>query len=268
MSDPRSCRLSLLGPLPDQSHCRANLLTGFPRHPDRRRSRRSLCWGMGIVLAAAAATLIADEPPRATRDGSTSAETDVQAEPWQSLFDGKSLAGWSITQFGGQGDVTVTDQQLVLGFGSSLTGITSTRTDLPHTNYEIRLEAKRQGGSDFFCGLTFPVGNSHCSLIVGGWGGALVGLSSLDGVDASENETQRSMVFRKQTWYGIRLRVTDRRIQVWIDDKRIIDQVIEGREISVRPEVELSRPLGICTWETQAALRNLAIRRFPASLAE
>ena len=174
---------------------------------------------------------------------------------WRPLFDGKTLDGWKISQFGGEGEVYVEDKQLMFDFGSSLTGVTY-KGKAPQSNYEIKLEAKRLDGTDFFCGLTFPVGQSHCSLIVGGWGGALVGLSSIDGFDASENDTTQSMSFKRGQWYRIKVRVEDQRIAVWIDDKQIIDQDIEGRQISIRPEVELSRPLGLCAWETRAAMRQ------------
>lgn len=60
---------------------------------------------------------------------------------------------------------------------------------MPVMNYELSLEAMRVDGSDFFCGLTFPVGSNFCSFIVGGWGGGVVGLSSLNSEDASQNET-------------------------------------------------------------------------------
>ena len=47
-----------------------------------------------------------------------------------------------------------------------MTGITYTNP-LPRTDYEVTLEAMRVEGSDFFCGLTFPVGSNSCSLVVG-----------------------------------------------------------------------------------------------------
>jgi hypothetical protein len=184
---------------------------------------------------------------------------DAKPADWQSLFDGKSTDGWKSTNFGGEGDVSVVDGSLVLDFGSSLTGITLTR-DFPKTDYEIRLEAKRVDGRDFFCGLTFPVGDSHCSFIVGGWGGAIVGLSSIDGKDASENETTKYMKFDNGRWYKFRVRVTPKQIQTWIDDQPIIDQNIEGRRITTRNEVNLSKPLGFSAWETKAALRNIEFR--------
>lgn len=184
------------------------------------------------------------------------------APAWQPLFDGKSLEGWRITDFGGQGEVHVEDGQLMLEFGSSLTGTTCTR-ELPKTNYEVRLEAMQVDGIDFFCGMTFPVGDSHCSFIVGGWAGAVVGLSNIDDRDASENETTRYMTFKNKVWYRVRVRVTPERIQAWIDDKKIVDQVITGRKISTRPEMDLSKPFGIAAWQTRAALKNIELRVLP-----
>lgn len=186
----------------------------------------------------------------------------VAAEPevksWRNLFDGKSLDRWEITNFGGQGTVEIEDGTLVLGFGSSLTGVTY-KGDVPTMDYELSLEAKRLDGVDFFCGLTFPVAKSHCSLIVGGWAGTVVGLSSIDGLDASQNETTRFMTFKDNQWYRIRVRVRPDRIQAWIDDKLVVDQDIQDRQVSTRVEVDLSKPLGIAAWDTRAAIRNVRV---------
>ena len=86
-------------------------------------------------------------------------------------------------------------------------------------------------------------------------------LSSIDGKDASENETTKYMNFKQGQWYRIRVRVEPKRIQCWIDDKRVVDQNIEGRRITTRNEVDLSQPLGIAAWETKSALRSIEIRR-------
>ena len=143
--------------------------------------------------------------------------------------------------------------------GVALTGITLDR-EFPTSNYEIRLRAKRVEGNDFFCGLTFPVGESHCSFILGGWGGSTVGLSSIDDKDASENETTQYMRFEKGQWYRIRVRVTEEKIQAWIDNDRVVDQDIRDRRISTRAEVELSKPLGVSAWETRSALQGIEYR--------
>ncbi len=176
------------------------------------------------------------------------------------LFDGRMLGRWRITDFLGGGDVYVVDGRIVLEKGDELTGITWDGPIVP-IDYEIRLQAMRVEGEDFFCGLTFPVKDDHCSLIVGGWRGKVVGLSNIDLMDAAENETTVLLDFETGRWYDIRLRVTSERIQAWIDDDRIVDVEITGRIIDVRYEVEACRPLGIATWQTTAALRNIIIRK-------
>ncbi len=191
------------------------------------------------------------------------AEPAVGAAPspaWTSLFDGQSLGAWKSVNFGGEGEVAVEDKRILFEFGDSLTGIVYTKA-FPKQDYELRLEAMRVDGIDFFCGLTFPVAESHCSLIVGGWAGAVVGLSSIDGRDASENETTQYRKFDEGKWYRIRVRVTADRIQCWIDDQQVIDQDIRGRRIGTRAEVNLSQPLGIAAWQTKAAIRGIEFRR-------
>jgi hypothetical protein len=179
-----------------------------------------------------------------------------------SLFNGKDLTGWAVSGFAAGGEVKVEDKQIIIGMGEMLTGVTLTNLALlPHGDYEVTLDAQRIDGGDFFCGLTFPVAKSSCSLIVGGWGGGLVGLSSIDGFDASENSTTKVMAFDKNHWYHIRLRVTEKNIQCWIDKEQIIDVDIEGKRISLRlGEIYRSEPFGIATYQTRAAIRNLAWR--------
>ena len=97
--------------------------------------------------------------------------------------------------------------------GRSMTGITCTRPNLPTTNYEFSYEAMRIDGRDFFAAATFPVGKSFITLVNGGWGGNVTGLSSLDGMDASENETTQSFRYQNKTWYHFRIRVTGKMIR-------------------------------------------------------
>lgn len=218
----------------------------------------SLCL-LGLIagIAAAQSSQPADDASQQPAAGPP--DKAGSPEKWRPLFDGKTLDGWKSTPFGGEGEVRVEDGQIILDFGLSLTGITYVK-ELPKDNYELRVEAKRVDGNDFFCGLTFPVRESHCSLIVGGWGGALVGLSSIDGFDASENQTQKIMAFERDRWYVIRVRVAEDQIQVWIDDERIIAQPLKDHRIHIRPEMDPCRPLGISTWETKAAIRRVQLR--------
>lgn len=178
---------------------------------------------------------------------------------WQYLFDGKSLDGWKESDFAGRSPVRVEKGAILLPMGNDMTGVTY-KGKVPTIDYEVSLEARRVEGDDFFCALTFPVGKNPCTLVCGGWGGTVVGLSSLDGMDASLNETSRTFQFEKGRWYRIRLRVTRDRIQAWIDLEKMVDVATEGKQIGIRWEVEPSRPFGIATWRTTGALRDIRIR--------
>ena len=93
-----------------------------------------------------------------------------EGEGWQAMSDGRTLAGWRETPFAGHGEARCQDGVMILGMGDPFTGLNWTN-DFPKMNYEVALDAMRVMGSDFFCGLTVPVGDTFCSLIVGGWGG-------------------------------------------------------------------------------------------------
>lgn len=196
---------------------------------------------------------------------------------WRTLLDGTNLQGWKTSRFFRPGAIRCLPAEppaaaptnapagpaVYLGAGDDLTGITYTNA-IPAMNYELRLEAMRVAGGDFFCGLTFPVGSNHCTFVVGGWGGMLVGISSIDGMDASENETGTTMEFANGRWYAIAVRVTPGRIEADIDGQRVVGVDVAGRRVSMRPgEIEESAPLGVACWRTPAAIRNIRIRNLP-----
>ena len=183
---------------------------------------------------------------------------------WQSLFDGKSLQNWRETPFTGRGQLRLENESIILGAGKPLTGVTWTGA-FPHANYEVRFEAARHEGNDFFASLTFPVLDSFCTWVTGGWGGDIVGLSSLDGWDASDNETRTYFTFEDGRWYGFRLRVTPGRITAWIDDRTIIDAEIGGRSVGLRHgEIRLSAPFGFASYASTGAVRKIQYRHLPA----
>jgi hypothetical protein len=185
--------------------------------------------------------------------------------PWRTMFDSKSLQGWRETAFTGRGRVRVENGTIILGPGMPMTGITWTGS-FPRSNYEVRFEGARLQGNDFFASMTFPVGQSFCTWVTGGWGGDIVGLSSIDGWDASDNETRSYVNFENGQWYALRLRVTDDRISAWIDDRQIINAVITGRTIDLRHgEIKLSAPLGFASYATSGALRKIEYRLLPSS---
>lgn len=175
------------------------------------------------------------------------------------LFDGKTLGAWKPVEFGGEGKVSVADGAIVAEEGVAMTGVVWTGEALPKTDYELSLEAKKVEGQDFFLGVAFAVGDKFCSMVAGGWGGGLVGLSSLDGMNASENSTQSHHAFKKGQWYRFRLRVTPGNISAWIDDKQVIDADIQGVEVSIHPAMEAACPLGLTNYTTTSAWRNIKV---------
>jgi hypothetical protein len=181
---------------------------------------------------------------------------------WRPLFDGQTLAGWKESDFLGAGKVTVEKSVITIGAGV-LTGINWAGSALPFPpeGYEIRIEAARIKGSDFFAGITFPVRDSYCTWINGGWGGEVVGLSNINGEDALRNETSSSRKFELGRWYTLRLRVTPARISAWIDDELVIDVSIEKKWIALREgDIDRSLPFGIATYATVAAVRKIEWR--------
>jgi hypothetical protein len=220
---------------------------------------------VGWLLSLTAPARAQDKPaekPAATKTPATDKKEvgDKTGGEWKPLFDGKTLTGWKKTDFGGGSSPEVQDGKIVMPIGESLSGITYTN-EPPNMNYEVSFDAMKTDGNDFFAALTFLVEKTKCTLVVGGWGGGVVGLSSIDGQDASENETTKYMRFDKNKWYNIRLRVTPKRIQAWIDNDSFIDFDTTDRKIALRyGEIDLSAPLGIATWQTSAAWKNIKIK--------
>lgn len=185
--------------------------------------------------------------------------TAPTAAPWIELFDGRSLGGFAITDFGGQGEVDVAGDRLRLGIGSPLTGVTWTGA-VPRGDYELEVVAARDLGNDFFCGLTFPVGDAHLTLVLGGWGGALCGFSSLDGNDAANNDTRTLRRFAPGRDYHVHVAVRADRVEAHLDGEPLCAIDPRRHRLGLRPEVLLSRPLGIASFATAASVRTVRWR--------
>jgi hypothetical protein len=189
-------------------------------------------------------------------------ESSSVEEAGQSLWIETREVDWNEIQFGGEGSAQWSDGVLHLEAGVELTG-TQFSGELPEMPYELELEACREAGSDFFCGLTFPVSSKEecLTFIVGGWGGGTVGVSSIDGMDASENETTTYGNFKEGQWYAIRLVVEKGKLSAFIDGKQVVDVTTEGRKLGLRPGViEYCAPMGIAAWQTEAKVRNIRWR--------
>ena len=189
---------------------------------------------------------------------------DEKAE-WKSLFDGKTLKGWKQSDFFKPGKSSVKDGAIILEKGSKMTGLTYDGKDFPKMNYEVSLESKRVDGRDFFCTTTFPVGESFCSFVVGGWGGSVTGISSIDGIDASENQTGQGIEYKNDQWYKIRIRVTDKRVETWIDKEQTVDLDTSDVKLGIRIECNVSTPFGIASYDTVGAVKDIKVRNLSAA---
>ncbi|MDR2849141.1 MAG: DUF1080 domain-containing protein [Verrucomicrobiota bacterium] len=190
------------------------------------------------------------------------AALSVRAEP-AALFNGKDLSGWKIADLTEGGTVTVLPGgEVECGFGNPMTGIAYTNTP-PRMNYELSLEAMRVRGSDFFAALTLPVETNCCTVIIGGWGGGLCGVSSVDYLDASENQWSEGLAFENERWYTLRVRVTPGVLQVFLDETLYTARIEfdSPARFSLRAgsDIDKTAPLGLATYRTQARWRNFTL---------
>ncbi len=181
-------------------------------------------------------------------------ETPSKEQPWIEMRgEWQGMSGGEID----------TGEPLRIGWGETMTAL-RWKGEPPAPPFELELMAKRIDGTDFFCAVTFPVRSlDECvTFVVGGWGGGTVGISSIDGKDASENETTTYGRFETDVWYAIRLVRKGERIQAWIDDKIVVDLDITGKALALRPgPIEDCAPFGLATWQTTGLIRDLRWRR-------
>lgn len=231
------------------------------RRADRGR-RAGLGWCLAALLLAACHGVPPGEP---TPDGQAAAVAAATAEPaWQTLFDGRSLDGWQATEFGGEGTVAVREGAVALDFGSPMTGITwigvPSLQSMPPEGYELAVEAARVAGQDFFAAITFPVGDAALTLVLGGWGGTVCGLSQIDGQDAAYNPTRRLRSFERLRRYEARIQVLPDRVAVTLDGEPLCEVMRPGSRLSLRSEMLPCQPLGIAAYNTQALIHQVRWR--------
>lgn len=197
----------------------------------------------------------------------TQAGTKGEQVKWISLLDDRNLGNWKTVEggeFSDTGKVEIDVTGLVLNGGEPATGVRWTGP-FPRQGYEIRFEGQRVKGSDFFCGLTFPIEEESLTLILGGWGGWVVGCSCIDGRYAIDNDTCEPVRFKNLQWYEVRLRVAPDNIKIWIDGEIVTGTTTDNHTFSASEEMRPCLPLGIATWNTTGAIRKLRYRTLTAT---
>jgi hypothetical protein len=224
-----------------------------------------------LTIAAFTATCLATAVPAYCQEPSKKSESPEAVKP--AVADTKSgfqpLQGrWEAASFGGDGAVEFKKldgggEAIEMFAGDPITGIRWTG-DFPKENYELRLQARRVEGFDFFAAVTFPVADEHCSFVLGGWGGGMVGISSIDGDDASSNETTQYKEFETNQWYTIRVRVDQQAIRCWIDENEFATVPRDEHSFSIRIEMDPCLPVGIANYMTRSEIKNISWRLIPA----
>lgn len=210
-----------------------------------KRVLKNLVLGLGLAILNSCGR---DEP----------AKEESPEAVWTESIDKK----WVEVAFGGEGFARCENGVISLDAGAELSGMRY-EGEIPTMPYELELEARKVAGQDFFCGLTFPVSSEkEClTFIVGGWGGGTVGISSIDGLDASQNETTTYANFDDDRWYRISVRVEEGKIQAAIDGKTVAEVATAGRELGLRAGmIEYCAPLGLASWQTAAEIRGVRWR--------
>ncbi|MEM9479998.1 MAG: family 16 glycoside hydrolase [Verrucomicrobiota bacterium] len=217
---------------------------------------RILCASI-MVLSGWSLSCLAEE-----KDGEGTAKKE-KAKEWKELFDGKSLKDWEVIDYPGHAEAKVEDGELIIEKGVQLSGVRYTGDDFPKIDYEIEVVARKIDGYDFFAGITFPYKDTHATWVLGGWGGSVVGISSINDEDAYENETMEVRDFEVDQFYSLRLQVTEKRLIGFIDDDdRVVNVNVEGKRVSMRwGSIEDSVPLGISTFMVKTGVKSMRIRK-------
>jgi formylglycine-generating enzyme required for sulfatase activity len=208
------------------------------------------------------------EPEQRPAQAPKAAPKDLKAGTPEALFDGKSLRGWRVVGKG-QCPAIAEEGQVLIRSEQGQCGVVW-QGAFPTSNYEVALEAMRVAGPWDFCDLVFPIGGQFASWDFGvGESGKGISFNQVDGGCIPVDEAARIMDFQNGRWYKIRIRVTDERVEGWLDEKRKFDVPRAGTLFAaLYPRAPL-KPFGIGTWYTKGAVRNLQLRRFqPGKEAE
>jgi|GEM_PF-1122983 len=216
---------------------------------------RSATGNHGTIKGAKWVTFDADAPDAGPRTGPA-----PKAGEWQSLFDGKSLAGWKVAEHNElkNGEAKVEDGAMLLAARGRL-GLVWTGA-MPQGDYEVAFETSLVSGHRL-ASLYFPVGGGHCDLVLGGISGKLVGLDGVDGKGYRDNPALAQMKFETNHWYAVRVRVAGGKVEVWADGARLVELPIAGHTFAVEDQRAALKPLGLSAYQGTTAVRNVRMRR-------
>lgn len=190
--------------------------------------------------------------------------TSVVPVSWD-LLDDKNAALWQQAGIPDEGRISVAKGELTMSIGAPMTGCKFpnwTGLGLPGTSYSISYEATRVEGDDIFAMCTFPVSShdAHATFVLGGWGGTVTGISSIDFSDANENSTRGEQRYENGVWYRVRIEVRPEDIRALVNDRPMVNVSIKGRKVGLRTGfIDHCLPFGFATWNTMGKVRKVKV---------
>lgn len=185
------------------------------------------------------------------------------------LFDTPLVNHWQDAKIERGGEVKRETDGFTLKEGTPMTGNvfpTWEQDGLPVIGYRVTYEAMRVSGGDFFGSVTFPVGSrERCvTFVLGGWGGTQMGISSIDGADASENPTGSSQRFENGRWYKVQIEVQEQSLRVWLDGRPLVSFNPKGRQLHLRgADIAKCVPFGFASYGTEGRVRACVVEKLP-----
>jgi hypothetical protein len=164
-----------------------------------------------------------------------------------------------------EGAFQIVDGEITLAIGLPMSGCKFPAwadLGLPGTDYAIHYEAMRVEGDDIFGMCTFPVASheAHATFVIGGWGGTLTGISSIDFKDASENSTRAEQRFENGVWHRVKIEIRAEDLRAWVNDRPVVNVSIKGKKVGLRPGyIDHCLPFGFATWNTKAKIRRVQV---------
>jgi alpha-N-arabinofuranosidase len=121
------------------------------------------------------------------------------------------------------------------------------------TDYEYTLEAQKTGGAEGFLILfRAAAANDFYWYNIGGWGNVRHQLEKASGSGRGAVGPQVEGRIETDKWYRIRVRCQGNRLQIWLDDKQVLDY-------TDRRSPHLTGRAGVGTWSTTAKFRNIKV---------
>lgn len=188
---------------------------------------------------------------------------DEKPVSW-ALLEGDAVKLWQPAGIPDEAPMSIHAGVLTLPAGQPMTGAkwTGWTEQLPGTGYAIEYEAMRVEGEDIFGMVTFPVGShqSHATFVLGGWGGTVTGISSIDFKDANENQTRAEQRFENGRWYKVRIEVRPEDLRAWVEGRLVVNATIKGKKVGLRPGfIDHCLPFGFASYGTTGKIRAVVL---------